>query len=127
MGTYLINDVRARSGLRDEEALAQLQKTVEAYCGRWHSQRQHPDCERARDRSLVVVEFETMTAAQDWYNSSDYDTVSRLYVDNAIDLLLTDDVGPDFTMAGFAEATRDADDLPAHAGNAACMVDLAFA
>ena len=127
MGAYLINDVRVRSGVRDKEALRQLQRTVEAHRGRWHSQREHPADESAQGHSLVVVEFGTITAAEKWYSSSDYATVSRLLVDNAIDLLLTDDVGPDFTMAGFAAATIAGDDLPEEAGTAAFAVELALA
>jgi hypothetical protein len=43
-----------------------------------------------------------MTDAQNWYNSSEYDDISHLYISNAIDLALADGVSPDFTMAGFA-------------------------
>ena len=103
MGAYLINHVRMRSGVPNQEGLAQLKRTVEAHCGRWHSEHEEKGPAGARGNSLVLVEFGTITQAQNWYNSSEYESISRLYVDNAIDLALTDDVSPDFTMAGFAQ------------------------
>ena len=99
MGAYLINYGRIRDGVPNQEGLAELKRIVEAYSGRWHSQ----GIEDARRNSLVLVEFGTMTEAQNWYNSSEYKNVSHLYVDNAIDLVLVDGVSPDFTMAGPAQ------------------------
>jgi uncharacterized protein (DUF1330 family) len=103
MSDYLINYVRVRDGVPDHEALAQLKRTVEAYGGRWHSHHEERELGGARGGALVLVEFGTMTEAQNWYNSSEYTNISRLYIDNAIDLALVDGVGPDFTMAGFAQ------------------------
>ena len=103
MGAYLINYVRIRDGVSNQEGLAQLKRTVEAYGGRWHSHREEQGLEGARGNSPVLVEFGTMTEAQNWYNSSDYDNISHLYVDNAIELVLVDGVSPDFTIAGFAQ------------------------
>jgi len=102
MGTYLINSVRIRDGVPNQEGLAQLKRTVEAHGGRWHS---HEDrrLEGTREKSLVLVEFGTMTDAQNWYDASEYNNVLHLYIDNAIDLALMDEVSPDFTMAGFAQ------------------------
>jgi uncharacterized protein (DUF1330 family) len=102
VGAYLINDVRMRDGVPNEEGLAQLKRTVETYCGRW-LQRQGSGPAEGRRSSLILVEFATMTDAQRWYSSFEYERVSRVYVHNAIDLALTDEVGPDFTMAGFAQ------------------------
>ena len=102
MGAYLINNVRVRDCVTRHEGLARLRRTVEEYGGKWHS----PHDERepyAAARSEVLVEFGTMTEAQTWYNSSEYNDVAHLYVDNAIDLALVDGVSPDFTMAGFTE------------------------
>ena len=106
MGAYLINSVRIRDGVPNQEGLAQLKRTVEAYGGRWHSHHEERRLEGARGKSLVLVEFGTMTDAQNWYNSSEYNNISHLYIDNAIDLALVDGVSPDFTMAGFAQERR---------------------
>ena len=105
MSAYLINYVRIRDGIPRQEGLAQVKRTVEAYGGRWHSHREEQELEGAREDSLLLVEFATMTEAQNWYNSCDYKNISHHYVDDAIDLVLVDDVSPDFTMAGFAQGT----------------------
>ena len=99
MGAYLINHMRMRDGIPIQEGLAHVKRTVEAYGGRWHGEQ---GLDRAEEKSHVLVEFGTMTEAQNWYNSCDYQNISQLYVDNAIDLVLVDGVFPDFTMAGFA-------------------------
>jgi uncharacterized protein (DUF1330 family) len=103
MGAYFINNVRIHDGIPNQEGLAQLKRTVEACGGRWHSHCEEQGLEGARGNSLVLVEFGTMTEAQNCYNSSEYRNISHLYVDNAIDLILVDGVSPDFTMAGFAQ------------------------
>ena len=103
MSAYLINYVRIRDGIPSQEGLAQLKRTVEAYGGRWHSDREELGLEGARGNSPVLVEFATMTEAQNWFNSCEYKNISHHYVDNAIDLVLVDGVSPDFTMAGFAQ------------------------
>jgi uncharacterized protein (DUF1330 family) len=99
MGAYLINYMRMRDGVPNQEGLAHVKRTVEAYGGRWHGEQ---GLARAEENSQVLVEFGTMTEAQNWYNSCEYKNISQLYVDNAIDLVLVDGVFPDFTMAGFA-------------------------
>src|SRR5262245_25263075 len=98
MGAYFINNVRVRDGVLNQEGLAQLKKTVEAYGGRWCCEEQGR--EGARANSVVLVEFGCMTDARNWYDSSEYKDISHLYVDNALDLVLVDGVSPDFTMAG---------------------------
>jgi len=102
MSAYLINYVRIRDGIPSQEGLAQVKRTVEAYGGRWHSHREEQGLEGARANSVVLVEFGSMTEAQNWYNSREYMNISHRYVDNTIDLTLADEVSPDFTMAGFA-------------------------
>lgn len=99
MGAYLINHMRMRDGIPIQEGLAHVKRTVEAHGGRWHGEQR---LDRSEEKSHVLVEFGTMTEAQNWYNSCDYQNISQLYVDNAIDLVLVDGVFPDFTMAGFA-------------------------
>src|SRR5215831_1871831 len=103
MGIYLINELRVREGIASEEGLAQMKRTVEAYGGRWHSDRADQALEAARLISLVLVEFGSISQAQNWYNSLEYKDVAQLYVDNAIDLVFVDGVSPDFTMAGLAQ------------------------
>ena len=103
MSAYLINRMRIRDGIPNHEGVARLKRTVEAYGGRWRSHHEERGFEGTRGNSLVLVEFGTMTEAQNWYNSSEYNSISHLYIDNAIDLALVDGVSPDFTMAGFAQ------------------------
>ena len=103
MGTYLINYVRVRDGAPGRDGLAQLKRTVEDYGGTWLSGREEPNGEDARGHWPVLVEFGTLTQAQAWYNSSRYENILRVYLDNAIDLLLVDGISPDFTMAGLAQ------------------------
>ena len=102
MGAYLINNLRIRDCVPNIEGLARLKRTVEEYGGRWHSHQEERELEGARGNAQVLVEFGTMTEAQNWYNSSEYTNISHLYVDNAIELVLVDGISPDFTMAGFA-------------------------
>jgi uncharacterized protein (DUF1330 family) len=103
MGTYLINRVRICDGIPNQEALAQVKGSVEAYGGRWHSSWVEPESESGTTKSVVLLEFGTMTEAQKWYNSREYRRITHHYVDNAIDLAFVDGVSPDFTMAGFAD------------------------
>jgi uncharacterized protein (DUF1330 family) len=103
MGAYLINHVRMRECVTNCEGLAQLRRTVEEYGGRWHASPDERALEGARRNSQVLVEFRTMTEAQRWYDSSEYHDIARQYVENSIDLALVDGIGPDFTMAGFAQ------------------------
>jgi uncharacterized protein (DUF1330 family) len=103
MSAYLINYVRIRDGIPSQEGLAQVKRTVEAYGGRWHSHCEEQRLEAARKHSLVLVEFATMTEAQNWYSSCECKDILHHYVDNAIDLALVDGISPDFTMAGFAQ------------------------
>ena len=113
MGAYLINYLRMRDGIPDQEGLAQVKRTVETYGGRWHSHCEEPGLEGARGNSVVLVEFGSMTEAENWYNSYQYKSISQLYVDNAIDLILVDEVSPDFTMAGFAQGSGSRTPHPA--------------
>jgi uncharacterized protein (DUF1330 family) len=103
MGAYLMNAIRMRDGIPNEQGLAKVKRSVEAFGGRWHSPGEAQWSEGDRTNALILVEFADMTQAQTWYNSADYRNVSRVYVDNAIDLALADGLSPDFTMAGFAQ------------------------
>ena len=47
--------------------------------------------------SVVLMEFPDMDTAQKWYNSPEYQKILHLRTGNAIsDLILVDQVGPDF-------------------------------
>ena len=72
MSAYLINYLRMRDGIPDQEGLAQVKRTVEARGGRWHSHREEQGLEGARGNSVVLVEFGNMTEAENWYNSYEY-------------------------------------------------------
>jgi len=102
MGTYLVNHVRLREGVPNDEALSQLRRTVEAHGGRCYLWDNAQGADRCDDESRVLVEFANMTDAENWYSSSDYADISQTYVANSIDLALVDGISPDFTMAGFA-------------------------
>ena len=103
MGAYFFNYVRTRDGIPHQEGLGQVKRTVEVYGGRWHSHRGDQGLEEALANSVVLVEFGSMTEAENCYNSSQYKNILDLYVNNAIDLVMVDGVSPDFTMAGFAQ------------------------
>jgi len=103
MGAYFFNYVRMRDGIPKREGLAQVKRTIEANGGRWHSNREDQGLEDAGANSVVLVEFGSMTEAENCYNSSEYKNVLDLYVANAIDPVLVDGVSPDFSMAGFAQ------------------------
>jgi hypothetical protein len=48
-----------------------------------------------------------MDTAKKWYNSPEYQEILHLRTDNTIsDLILVDQVGPDFTSAAWAQQIR---------------------
>jgi uncharacterized protein (DUF1330 family) len=112
MATYLINHLRIPGGVPNEEGLSsleQVESTVNAHGGRWLAQGDVEVVEGAWPGSAVLIEFPSMVAARSWYNSAAYQKIVRLRVNNSInDLVLIDGVGPDFTVAGFAQQTRAA-------------------
>jgi hypothetical protein len=56
-----------------------------------------------------LIEFPDMAKAKAWYNSPEYQKIVSLRTDNTInDLILVDGVGPDFTVAGYAQQIRAA-------------------
>jgi uncharacterized protein (DUF1330 family) len=73
MSACLMNSARMRDGTPKQEALAQVRRTVEAYGGRWHSHWKERALADARAKSVVLVEFGSMTEAQNWYNSCEYE------------------------------------------------------
>jgi uncharacterized protein (DUF1330 family) len=111
MTTYLINHLRIPDGVPNHGALTYLEN-VEAtflpYGGRWLvlDAPVHP-LEGDWPGSVVLMEFPDMDTAQKWYNSPEYQKILHLRTGNAIsDLILVDQVGPDFTSAAWAQQIR---------------------
>ena len=87
--------------------------TVKPYGGRWLAQGDVLVVEGAWPGSAVLMEFPSLAAAQDWYNSAEYQEILHLRTDNVIsDLVLIEGVGPDFTVGGFAHRIRAALSTP---------------
>ena len=112
MSTYLINHLRIPGGIPNDEDLSyleQVESTVKAYGGKWLAQGEVQVVEGAWPGSVVLMEFPSMAAAQNWYHSPEYQKILHLRVDNAIsDLTLVDGVAADFTPAGLARQVRAA-------------------
>ncbi|MGW7486763.1 DUF1330 domain-containing protein [Streptomyces sp. NPDC054786] len=112
MSAYLINHLRIPGGVPNEEGLSyleQVEDTVKAYGGKWLAQGEAQVVEGAWPGLAVLLEFPGLTEAQNWYNSPEYQKILPLRANNAIsDLIFVDGVGPDFTVAGFAQQIRAA-------------------
>jgi uncharacterized protein (DUF1330 family) len=111
MTTYLINHLRIPDGVPNTGALTYLEN-VEAtflpYGGKWLvlDAPVHP-MEGNWPGSVVLMEFPDMATALKWYNSPEYQKILHLRTGNAIsDLILVDQVSPDFTSAAWAEQIR---------------------
>jgi uncharacterized protein (DUF1330 family) len=113
MATYLINhlripnDVPNRAGL---EYLERVEATFQPYGGKWLVLGQHDEVlEGAWPGSVVLMEFPDRDAANAWYQSPAYQEILHLRTDNVVsDMILVDQVAPDFTSAGFAQQVRAA-------------------
>ena len=111
MTTYLINHLRIPDGVPNPEALTYLEN-VEAtflpYGGKWLALDAPVDpLEGDWPGSVVLMEFPDMDTAQKWYNSPEYQKILHLRTGNAIsDLILVDQVDPDFTSAAWAHQIR---------------------
>ncbi len=112
MSTYLINHLRIPGDVPNEQGLSyleQVERTVHAYGGKWLAQGAGQVVEGSWPGSVVLMEFPSMTEAQNWYHSAEYQKILPLRVNNAIsDLILIDGVSTDFTVAGFAQQVRSA-------------------
>ncbi|MFG2827953.1 DUF1330 domain-containing protein [Streptomyces sp. NPDC048434] len=112
MSAYLINHLRIPGGVPNEQGLSyleQVEETVKAYGGKWLAQGEAQVVEGAWPGLAVLLEFPGMTEAQNWYDSPEYRKILPLRANNAIsDLIFVDGVGPDFTVAGFAQQIRAA-------------------
>ena len=113
MTTYLINHLRIPSGIPKPEALDYLEN-VEAtfipYGGKWLALDAPVEAlEGAWPGSVVLMEFPDMDTAKKWYSSPAYQEILHLRTDNTIDdLILVDEVAPDFTSAAYARGIRAA-------------------
>jgi hypothetical protein len=83
-----------RAQLPDQGKWLVLDGQVEALEGDWPG-------------SVVLMEFSDMDTAKKWYHSPEYQEILHLRTDNTIsDLILVDQVGPDFTSAAWAKQIR---------------------
>jgi uncharacterized protein (DUF1330 family) len=110
MSAYLINHLRIPGGVPREEGLRyleQVEATVKPYGGRWLAQGEVRVVEGAWPGSVVLMEFPSLEAAQEWYESAEYRRILRLRTDNVIsDLVLIEGVGPGFSTARLAGQIR---------------------
>ncbi|KIF68561.1 hypothetical protein HY68_07820 [Streptomyces sp. AcH 505] len=112
MTAYLINHLRIPGGVPTEEGLSYLEQvegTAKPFGGRWLAQGPVEVVEGAWPDSAVLMEFPTMDAAREWYDSPEYRAIRHLRINSAIsDLVFIEGVAPDFTVAGFAQQVRAA-------------------
>lgn len=112
MSTYLINHLRIPGGVPNEQGLTYLEhveETARPFGGRWLAQGEGEVVEGTWPGTVVLMEFPSMEDARNWYDSPAYRAIRPLRTDNSIsDLILVDGVGPDYTVAGFAQDVRAA-------------------
>jgi reactive intermediate/imine deaminase len=127
MATYLVNHLRIPNDVPKGEGLEYLEKveaTFQPYGGKWLVLGQHDEVlEGAWPGSVVLMEFPDRDAANAWYHSPAYQEILHLRTDNVVsDIILVDQVAPDFTSAGFARQVRGALADRGHNGNAPQVV-----
>lgn len=112
MSTYLINHLRIPGDVPNEAGLTYLEEveaTVKPYGGRWLANGEVSVVEGAWPGLVVLMEFPDRAAADQWYNSADYQKILPLRVNNAIsDVVLIDSLPADYTVRGFAQQVRAA-------------------
>jgi uncharacterized protein (DUF1330 family) len=113
MATYLIDHLRIPGGIPKPEGLDYLENveaTFKPYGGKWLVfDAQVEVLEGAWPGSAVLMEFPDMASAKNWYSSPEYQKILHLRTGNVIsDLILVDQVGPEFTSAGWAQQIRGA-------------------
>jgi uncharacterized protein (DUF1330 family) len=113
MTTYLINHLRVPGGIPKPEGLEYLERieaTFQPYGGKWLVlDAQVEVLEGAWPGSVVLMEFPDMASAKNWYHSPEYQKILHLRTGNVVsDLILVDQVGPEFTSAGWAQQIRGA-------------------
>jgi uncharacterized protein (DUF1330 family) len=113
VSTYLVNHLRIPGNVPNEQALEYLERveaTFTPYGGKWLVLGVHDEVmEGVWPGSVVLMEFPDMDTAKAWYWSPEYQAIIELRTRNVIsDLILVDQVGPEFTSAGYAREVRGA-------------------
>jgi uncharacterized protein (DUF1330 family) len=110
MSTYLINQLRIPGNIPNEAGLSyleQVEATVHPYGGKWLANGEATVVEGAWPGLVVLMEFPDREAAEQWYNSPEYQKILPLRVNNAIsDIVLIDSLPDDYTVKGFAQQVR---------------------
>jgi uncharacterized protein (DUF1330 family) len=112
MTTYLINHLRIPGDIPNSDGLSyleQVEATVVPFGGKWLAQGPVDVVEGAWPGSVVLMEFPSREAANNWYNSAEYQAILPLRVKNAIsDIILIDQIPADFSIKAFALDVRRA-------------------
>ncbi|MFG1498436.1 DUF1330 domain-containing protein [Saccharospirillum sp. HFRX-1] len=112
MKTYLINHLRIPNDVPNEAGLSyleQVEATVAPFGGKWLAQGPADVVEGSWPGSVVLMEFPSRKAANDWYQSADYQAILPLRTNNAIsDIVLIDQMPEGFTIKGFVADIRSA-------------------
>jgi uncharacterized protein (DUF1330 family) len=113
VSTYLVNHLRIPGNVPNEEALEYLERveaTFKPYGGKWLVLGMHDEVmEGGWPGSVVLMAFPDMDTAKAWYWSPEYQAIIELRTRNVIsDLILVDQVGPEFTSAAYAREVREA-------------------
>jgi len=110
MATYLINHLRIPGDVPNSAGLAyleQVEATVAPFGGKWLAQGEADVVEGAWPGSVVLMEFPSREAANNWYHSVEYQAILPLRTKNAIsDITLIDSLPDGFTIKGFAGEVR---------------------
>jgi uncharacterized protein (DUF1330 family) len=110
MPTYLVNHLRIPGDVPDSDGLDyldQVEATVAPYGGKWLAQGPGDVVEGAWPGAVVLMEFPTREAADQWYNSAAYIALRPLRIKSAIsDIVLIDSLPAGFTIKEFANNIR---------------------
>jgi uncharacterized protein (DUF1330 family) len=111
MPTYLVNHLRIPGDVPSNDALNyldQVEATVAPYGGKWLAQGPGDVIEGAWPGGVVLMEFPTREAADQWYNSAAYTALRPLRIKSAIsDIILIDSLPAGFTIKSFANNIRN--------------------
>jgi uncharacterized protein (DUF1330 family) len=78
MTTYLINHLRIPGGVPNEAGLTyleQVEATTKPYGGKWLANGEASVVEGAWPGLVVLMEFPDRAAAEEWYNSPEYQKI----------------------------------------------------
>lgn len=110
MPTYLVNHLRIPGDVPNNDALDyldQVEATVAPYGGKWLAQGPGDVIEGAWPGAVVLMEFPSREAADQWYNSAAYTALRALRIKSAIsDIVLIDSLPAGFTIKAFASNIR---------------------